>query len=125
MLFALVPLEVRQAIFALLNPHAVHILLQQDGRIRVSTCVENAGDSDLIGNERQVTGDWRTDKIWVRRLNSSWGPHWKCQELALESTKDCGYQGDDLLSSCGAIVRMPLVCKRMLVVTYGLAVLMS
>ncbi|RYP67238.1 hypothetical protein DL769_005815 [Monosporascus sp. CRB-8-3] len=76
------PIEIRQAIYAHIIPSAVHLFLQQD-KVAVSACIEPCPERDLSGMERRSTGDWRTDAIMARRLRSSWGPHWKCEEVAL------------------------------------------
>ncbi|RYO91860.1 hypothetical protein DL762_001940 [Monosporascus cannonballus] len=77
------PIEIRQAIYAHIIPSAVHLFLQQEDKVAVSACIGPCPERDLSGMERRSTGDWRTDAIMARRLRSSWGPHWKCEEVAL------------------------------------------
>ncbi|RYP90037.1 hypothetical protein DL770_003817 [Monosporascus sp. CRB-9-2] len=79
-LFSL-PVELRQAIYDHIIPYAVH-LFQQDKNVTISACIEPYPDRHLSGRERYFAGDWRTDATMARRLRSSWGPHWNCEEVA-------------------------------------------
>jgi hypothetical protein len=86
------PYDVRSAILDLLVPPAVH-LYRHKGNIVASICVS----SDTIyrqdlGSERKEgleaadsNGyvDYENTCIWARRLRSTWGPHWRCEERAL------------------------------------------
>ena len=75
------PLEVRQAIFAYVIPSAIHVFLQQ-GKLAVSACVKPEIASELAGWERRPWGDEYSETLFGHRLQSSWGPHWQCEEAA-------------------------------------------
>lgn len=84
--FLCLPLEVRRAIYSELIPKAVHVFFQR-GKVAVSRCVEPEVGGCLTGIERQPTEHESNDPdqsqwLWARRLNSSWGPHWRCEEMA-------------------------------------------
>ncbi|RYP23576.1 hypothetical protein DL765_001090 [Monosporascus sp. GIB2] len=109
--FFSMPIEIRQAIYAHIIPYAVHIFFQQD-KVVVSACIELCPERDLSGFERRSTGDWRTDAIMARRLRSSWGPHWKCEEVAL----GIGDSYDDKMCDVAHDATMTAVlavCKKM------------
>ncbi|KAI0415300.1 hypothetical protein F5X98DRAFT_347035 [Xylaria grammica] len=85
-----VPIEIRRAIYANAVPRQIHVFLSQ-GKLRLSACLEpNLGDHRHDGRERgrdHVVGsnvrDPEAEARWARRLRSSWGPHWQCEELTL------------------------------------------
>ncbi|RYP70894.1 hypothetical protein DL771_005144 [Monosporascus sp. 5C6A] len=109
--FFSMPIEIRQAIYAHIIPDSVHLFLQQD-KVAVSACIEPCPERDLSGLDRRSTGDWRTDAIMARRLRSSWGPHWKCEEVAL----GIGDSYDDKMCDVARDVTMTAVlavCKKM------------
>ncbi|KAF2176877.1 hypothetical protein K469DRAFT_605525 [Zopfia rhizophila CBS 207.26] len=83
------PLEIRQEIYGYLIPYGVHAYLRQ-GKLYLSACVESCANGGLFGAERRESSDWRaSDPVWQRRLRSSWGPHWKCEEVALRMNHNC------------------------------------
>ncbi|KAH8903810.1 hypothetical protein BR93DRAFT_930952 [Coniochaeta sp. PMI_546] len=84
--FLSLPLEIRNAIYADLVPKAVHISLRH-GRVSISTCIEPKIGRYQSGIERRPPGDHRSETLWARRLQSSWGPHWQCEEVA-QMTKE-------------------------------------
>ncbi|KAI8711631.1 hypothetical protein NCS52_01427200 [Fusarium sp. LHS14.1] len=77
----LAPTEIRYIIYEHLLPHGIHVF-SQGARLCYSACVGASGD-EQDGSERQATGDPMSDTVWARRLDSPWGPHWLCEELAL------------------------------------------
>jgi hypothetical protein len=88
-LFSL-PLEIRRQIYGCLLPHGVHAYLDRDNP-RLSACNEpcaSGGD----GHERRDEDEWRKNTIvcpiWERRLQSTWGSHWRCEEMALDLLKN-------------------------------------
>ncbi|KAK0111137.1 hypothetical protein ONS95_001513 [Cadophora gregata] len=98
-------LEVRQAIYSHLDRH-VHAFLSE-GKLRMLICLEpNLGDHEHAGTERLVPGDHArsTDPQWARRLGSSWGPHWECEEhgTSQKQKKDSDH-----------IYNLRLLCKKM------------
>jgi hypothetical protein len=96
--FECLPPEIRRMIYVefwkLSGPLKRHIVLQpritptyRENRISSSPCVledQNGPDhryaeykaSALL--EAAGTGDWRKD--WIRRIDSNWSLHWKCEE---------------------------------------------
>jgi hypothetical protein len=108
----LAPIEIRRAIYVYLIPNGVHVFFRQ-GKIHLSVCVEPspAGDHDgsdrkTTGSDRQTLDDWFSDTMWARRLQSSWGPHWKCEEVVSRTA-------DNYEAACGINMAVLLVCKRM------------
>jgi hypothetical protein len=76
------PVEIRRAIYAsVIDDYHIHAFLSE-GRIQLSTCLQpNLGDHKHDGHDRKSENiSWPK---WARRLRSSWGPHWECEELAL------------------------------------------
>jgi hypothetical protein len=63
-------------------------------------------DRKTTGSDRQTLDDWFSDTMWARRLRSSWGPHWKCEEVALRTD-------DNYEAAYGINTAVLLVCKRM------------
>lgn len=65
------------------------------------------------GCERKPTDDPRaSDPIWGRRVASSWGPHWECEEVALymkQEAEDEYFHDRAVGLDNGAILR---VCKQ-------------
>ncbi|KAI1359525.1 hypothetical protein F5Y08DRAFT_319490 [Xylaria arbuscula] len=99
--FLSAPLEIRHAIYALILPRAVHVFLSR-GRLRLSMCLDpNLGDDNHDGRERKPGTDTDTDhehrSKWARRLRSSWGPHWECEESVYG---DCYLDVDSLILLC-------------------------
>ncbi|KAL5347959.1 hypothetical protein ACLOAV_007371 [Pseudogymnoascus australis] len=84
-----VPVEIRQAIYAQIFHGQSHAFLWQ-GRIHLSECFQpNLGDGSHDGRERGTTAErGRGDLKWVRRLRSSWGAHWECEEAAYAEKTD-------------------------------------
>lgn len=83
------PAEIRDAIYAYLVPNAVHVFMRECNAV-ISTCLEPNIGADLSGWERKPDPrlDDRSDAdaVWGRRLRSSWGPHWRCEEVAQTTT---------------------------------------
>lgn len=121
-----IPLELRRAIYAHLvdvSAQHIHSVAASDGssRLRFTPCIApGASDQDeLDGSERcpdpRVPGERYpiVSQIFRRRLLSSWGPHWMCEELALHP-RDCG---QDVLQAAVSVSSHYLshlrVCKRM------------
>ena len=101
----LAPIEIRRAIYVHLIPNGVHVFFRQ-GKIHLSVCVEPSPAGDHDGSDRKTTGDWLSDTMWARRLRSSWGPHWKCEEVATRTD-------DNYEAACDINMTVLLVCKRM------------
>ncbi|OCK78679.1 hypothetical protein K432DRAFT_252881, partial [Lepidopterella palustris CBS 459.81] len=103
----LAPYDIRRAIYAHLIPNRVHVFLR-GGKVHLSVCVASRQEDHDDGFERKSTpsGD-SSDSIWARRLRSSWGPHWKCEEVASSRVDD------NCTVACGIIRDIFLVCKTM------------
>ncbi|OBT64925.1 hypothetical protein VE03_05693 [Pseudogymnoascus sp. 23342-1-I1] len=78
-----IPVEIRQAIYTQIFHGQTHAFLWH-GRIHLSECLQpNLGDDSHDGRERKSTVEWGgDDPKWARRLRSSWGVHWECEEAA-------------------------------------------
>jgi hypothetical protein len=89
--FLKVPLEIRHEIYSYVLPAQFHLYLQDD-KLWLSACLEpdkNKSSSNSFqepesypydGEERSSVRFGGPDDIWARRLASSWGPHWMCEE---------------------------------------------
>jgi hypothetical protein len=78
------PLEIRRAIYAYLVPYGVHASMRGDN-VFLSACIQPHPNNSLSGEERTIQRGWAmlcVDPRFSRRLRSSWGPHWECQEIA-------------------------------------------
>jgi hypothetical protein len=105
------PIEIRRAIYVhLINTDGVHVVRTEQGKIRLSPCVEPDLDAGYTGFERHTTGDWSADAVWGRRLVSTWGPHWKCEEIALKREAERDEEYEAVWRNIGALLR---VCRRM------------
>jgi hypothetical protein len=85
------PLEIRQQIYGYLLPRGAHLYLRQN-TLCISKCFDRSRDGNF-GYERRVSRfppELCSDEVWKRRLRSTWGPHWECEELAggLEGSRD-------------------------------------
>lgn len=108
------PIEIRRAIYVhLIDTPGVHIVRTENGDLSLSACVGPDRYAGHTGYERRTTDDTWSDPIWGRRLVSSWGPHWECEEIALRVKEEVGdeqVQTRVVGVNDGAILR---VCKRM------------
>lgn len=120
-----IPLELRRAIYANLagfSAQHIHSVAGSDGssRLRFTPCIApGASDQDeLDGSERcpdpRAPGKRYpiVSPIFRRRLLSSWGPHWMCEELALHP-RDCGQDVQAAVSVSSDYLSHLRVCKRM------------
>ncbi|KAF1941834.1 hypothetical protein EJ02DRAFT_466276 [Clathrospora elynae] len=88
------PAEIQHEIFSYLLPSQIHICLRGD-KFCVLACLLPDGDEDtkigLDGYDRQPSDDDgfpSTNATWARCLRSSWGPHWMCDEIALDGQSE-------------------------------------
>ncbi|KAK1836826.1 hypothetical protein QBC39DRAFT_337417 [Podospora conica] len=121
-----IPLELRRAIYTHLfdfSARHVYSMVGSDGtsRLHFVPCIApGASDADdLDGSERcPDKPDPETQypiagPIFKRRLLSSWGPHWMCQEMAFHP-EDCSDDSIKAASSlAGGGFSLLRVCKRM------------
>ncbi|KFY70986.1 hypothetical protein V499_08799 [Pseudogymnoascus sp. VKM F-103] len=102
------PVEIRQAIYAQIFHGQTHAFLWQ-GRIQLSACLQpNLGDDRHDGRERVTTTHWRRDDPgWARRLRSTWGVHWECEEAAYRERTDLREHRryHTFLDACNVVVK--------------------
>jgi hypothetical protein len=92
--FLRVPAEIRHNVYQALFPNQLHVYTQGD-RILISACLEtdqnvvrdsqpfNAFlENSLLRHEIEFHPDLVSTATWSRRLGSTWGTHWKCEENA-------------------------------------------
>jgi len=110
------PIEIRRAIYAqIIDTSGIHIVRTEQGNLRLCACVGPDLYAGHTGSERRTTDDRSDDPAWARRLISSWGPHWECEELLLRADEDG--ENEEIHTQAkrqnnGAILR---VCRTMLV----------
>lgn len=109
------PLEIRRAIYIhLINTAGIHVVRTEQGILRLSACVGPDLYAGHTGDERDTPCRTRRG----RRLASSWGPHWECEESVLRTMGELeGIADDDGESQTQATWRTNAailrVCKRM------------
>lgn len=127
--FFTIPIELRRAVYAyLFDPagHHIQYVVGGDGvrHFRLTTCTaptksgEEERGHERYGRERNPDGQlfYPGGPIYKRRLLSSWGPHWMCEELACHfrdgevSTQEAG---DIEPASSLDVSSAWRVCKRM------------
>ncbi|KAH8205532.1 hypothetical protein TruAng_000238 [Truncatella angustata] len=103
----LLPNETRREIYRQFFHHDVHVYLHQD-HIRLSLCVqERLRNRELESYISQYANRSKADTaMWTRRIASSWGEHWKCEELAKGVHNSHGVAGNYVQS-------MSRACKRL------------
>jgi hypothetical protein len=104
------PLEIRQEIYSYVLPSQVHVCLR-NGKFTWSRCQNPGADyRDFYGHNRNYDRDFVSGPLQgyvpkvvrVRRIQSTWGPHWMCEEdLETKNTLD---------------ISVFLVCRRVCVV---------
>lgn len=99
----LAPLEIRNEIYALLIPNQFHVSLQGEA-FCLARCIEPRHDSDenksrhivydppnaLLRDEDEyiIRADKASTPLWALRLESTWGPHWRCKEAAIAKSSE-------------------------------------
>ena len=105
------PTAVRRAIYAHLVPEQLHINVDK-GKFRLSKCVQQDGDDHPDCDKRRSHGHANTgcliDVDFLPRLQSSWGPHWRCEELVSQDREKHGETGRGV-----PVMALFLTCKRM------------
>jgi hypothetical protein len=83
--------EIRHEIFSYILPAQFHLYLQDD-KLCLLTCLEldkNKRSSNSFQEPKSYPYDGQKrshdkyhgpDYVWARRIESSWGPHWTCEE---------------------------------------------
>jgi hypothetical protein len=90
-MFLKIPYDVRRQIYDHIVPSSVH-MWTTGGVTRLFSCVTPPaaahGDLDKECQEglsfEEAERDESHTKTWAARLQSAWGPHWKCEEKANE-----------------------------------------
>lgn len=111
--FFTLPTELRHAIYRFLIPDKVHLSINSSS-IQLSPCIQCDGDHEATGfcrtqsrhhllNDRMHTKECAL----VRRLQSSWGWHWRCEEQAQGMQVNTGENLDD------SLMTLLLACKVM------------
>ena len=125
--FFSIPLELRRDVyghlFDLAAGHHIQYMTEGNGphHFRLTPCTAPTRSDDEgrpgLGNERnpdQSPGSTVEGPIYMRRLLSSWGPHWMCEELALYTSKGNSQDGVDTEPAPSRDISPTLrVCKRM------------
>ncbi|KAF2650552.1 hypothetical protein K491DRAFT_128108 [Lophiostoma macrostomum CBS 122681] len=109
--FFALPAELRVAIYAYSVPDQLHIFLREDGFFRFLRCMQRGKDDDpdcesQRSNDKEIWKDPSSDPVCGRRLRSSWGPHWRCEEYAMQM------QEADEARHATTMVTLFHVCKR-------------
>ena len=74
------PAELRHQVYLYILPDGIHIRLH-GSELNLSPCLEQPQprtSPHVGGYERKPDG--YGDILWGRRLDSTWGPHWMCEE---------------------------------------------
>lgn len=107
------PYDVSHLILKHLVPPGIHIFVHQS-KLRVSDCFgADVRELDLIWHygyseprqEGIVNASLREPPKWARRLMSSWGGHWKCEEAML------GEEGRGGGGGCSTVDALMRTCK--------------
>lgn len=120
------PIELRRAVYAELFDLAgqhIQYIVGGDGvhRFRLTPCTAptRSDEEERDGSERnpEKTLPFASGPIYQRRLLSSWGPHWMCEELAfhLQDGEGSTQAADEIgsASSGRGFYSALRVCKRM------------
>jgi hypothetical protein len=107
------PYDIRREILNYLVPSSVHIF-QNYGRLELSECfgcpqIPRYG----VGEERQqglLDDDPNRQERLARRLVSSWGTHWRCEEMMLRTRDIRNHGTDEVRDIMGALMR---TCKKL------------
>ena len=74
------PTEIRHAIYQHVVGPSVH-LMSRRGRLFITKCTGASLCDEFPG---YVAVQSRIQQTWARRLTSSWGLHWACEEAAAD-----------------------------------------
>jgi hypothetical protein len=120
------PLELRHEVYSYILPAQIHIRLE-DNRLTLSMCMQPDKDKYSTASVQKFGGvphdgyerkpydpsvfQHASRLVWARRLRSTWGPHWTCEERLTKEPKEDGI-GNDL-----GPVGLLLVCRTMYVLS--------
>lgn len=77
--FFAAPLEIRQHIYRMIWGAETHLFLDE-GQLNIMPC---QGEDD-VSWRRPHSETKFNDSRWIRRVDSDWGCHWKCEEAYLD-----------------------------------------
>jgi hypothetical protein len=107
------PYDIRLQIFQYLIPEGIHVFFRGDA-LKVSECI-GCPPVDKVWSGKERKGEYDPaekyqvrEQRWRRRLMSSWGPHWMCEELMMENEGGDGYN-----TSCGPVNALLRSCKQL------------
>lgn len=85
------PLEIRWKIYEELFGRATHLFLHDD-KLHVLPCQGTDDVSHRVPRDDANMSDiddpiW-TDTFWIRRVESSWGCHWQCEEKYFDGVEN-------------------------------------
>ena len=87
--FIQAPYDIRREIFHHLTPEGLHVI-QHEGKLDLSECFGCPPADAIFPDQERLEGlpvgdknKHVRDKQHARRLTSSWGRHWRCEELVL------------------------------------------
>ncbi|ORY14785.1 hypothetical protein BCR34DRAFT_212293 [Clohesyomyces aquaticus] len=102
--FFVPPVEIRDAIYVYLVPERrIHLFLRNQ-RLQLSGCDQPDKD-DTPYHPKYPQFDPRTcqnsdDHVYWRRLQSPWGPHWRCEESVNDGAAESYLFATDVLLTC-------------------------
>lgn len=115
--FFALPTELRLAIYAHLTPDQLHIFPHNSKCFRFSSCVQRDKDDDPDCKSQRFSYPYMNsgkdpvpDNVCGRRLRSRWGPHWRCEEVAMRMQPRDGRETDHEDTT---VIAFLSVCKRM------------
>jgi hypothetical protein len=76
------PVEIRHAIYSNIATNEVHVFIRK-GQLCLSKCIMEEHIDGIGGYSFKDPIFKPFDPISARRLSSSWGTHWKCEEIAM------------------------------------------
>jgi hypothetical protein len=118
------PAEIREAIYLALWRSAglsQHILVHHGGYTHAQCVTDHEAPDERQEELQRLWGaeleSWTTvrSELWVRRLDSQWCNHWKCEEKAASRK----------ISTRDPFLTMLLVCKRMYLICLSASMLRS
>lgn len=79
------PIDIRYIVYSYLTDVTNLHIIPRDRHLGLSTCFSpEIFPEEEIGDARRSTPTFDLrDPDWIRRLDSTWGPHWRCEEAAL------------------------------------------
>ena len=99
------PTELRHEIYSYLLPSEVHVRLR-DGNLCASACIRGGSPfrGHALSHDIRFTDETWQDRVsmsmYARRLQSTWGLHWSCEEhTSLSDGAEC----PDIVGVCRVV----------------------